>query len=215
MKLDYLAIIKQAWDLLLKNVVVIALMLVVFFVLALLRGIGIGLVGGGIIGYVLGLVFLGVQIFLAVGAIRIMLDIVDGKSPKIDQLWSNGKYFKDGVIVVLAISGAMLLVDLLMVIGILLPLVGLVSLIVAIVTIYVALRLWFAMYYVVDKGMDGVSAIKASWEKTKGSVLVLFVLMLLLILLNFVGVLALIVGLLITIPLSFLSVTITYRKFQS
>lgn len=215
MKLDYAAIIKQAWEIVVKNVPLIAMLMVVFIIFLFVRALILGLVGPGIIAFVLSLVILCVHVFLGVGAIKIALNLVDGKSAKIEQLWGYPQYFVHALVVVLAIAGLMLIMDLLIALGISLPLFGIISLVVAVATVYIMLRLWFALYYVVDKEMKGVDALKASWNKTKGSVLTLFIFMLILVLLIIIGALALVVGLLVAIPVCYIAFTLVYRKFQS
>lgn len=215
MKLDYAAILKNSWEILLKNVQVNALLVVIFTLVSFVYLFISGMVGANLIGFIVFLVLIGVEIFLHGGFLKILLKMVDGGKPVINELWSNGRYFKELLVVWLAILGIRLIFSFISMLGISLPFGNIISLVVALVTIYIALRLWFANYYVVDKNMKGVDAIKASWDKTRGSVLVLFVAFLLLIVLNFVGFLALLVGLFVTIPLSYIAVTVTYRKFQS
>lgn len=219
MKLDYLAIIKQAWDLLLKNVKIIAILIVVLIVIGLVEmfvsGLVINLVPSSLTAYILSLAMWAVNVFFIVGIVKILLGIVDAKNPQINELWLNSKYYKDAILVALAVIGIRLVFELLIALGITLPFLFFISIIVFVVMVYVLLRLWFSMYYVVDKGMDGVLAIKASWEKTKGSVVDLVILLVIIFVLLFLGALALGIGLFVTVPLSMLIFTVTYRKFQS
>mgnify|MGYP001611319159 CR=1 FL=1 len=67
----------------------------------------------------------------------------------------------------------------------------------------------------VDKNAGITDSLKMSCEKTRGKALDLFLFALLLIVLNILGALALLVGLLVTIPISFVAVTLLYRKLQS
>lgn len=89
-------------------------------------------------------------------------------------------------------------------------LAGLVLLIVP--GIIVALTLIFATYLVVDTGRGPIEALKESARITKGHKWALFMLMLALIGINILGVLALGVGLLISVPVSLLAVAHTYRS---
>jgi hypothetical protein len=78
-----------------------------------------------------------------------------------------------------------------------------------------ALGLGFAPYLVVDRGLGSVEALKQSWQLTKGYKWSLLVLALALIGLNLLGTLALVVGLLVTVPISWLAVTHAFRTMQA
>lgn len=78
-----------------------------------------------------------------------------------------------------------------------------------------AIKLQYSEYLIVDKGLDAVSSLKKSWEMTKGVKWNLFLLALLLCLINILGALALVVGLLITVPLSLVASAFVYRKLYS
>jgi uncharacterized membrane protein len=72
----------------------------------------------------------------------------------------------------------------------------------------------FATYLVVDRGAGPMDAIKESWRITKGNKWQLFLLMLSLVLLNILGIVALVVGVLVTIPITWLAVTHAYRTLS-
>jgi uncharacterized membrane protein len=72
----------------------------------------------------------------------------------------------------------------------------------------------FATYLVVDRGAGPMDAIKESWRITKGNKWQLFLLMLTLVLLNILGIVALVVGVLVTIPITWLAVTHAYRTLS-
>jgi uncharacterized membrane protein len=81
--------------------------------------------------------------------------------------------------------------------------------------IYLALRLQFYSFYVVDKNAGITDSLKMSWEATKGNTLNIFLFVLILIALNILGAIALLVGLLVTIPVSFIAVALLYRKLSA
>lgn len=91
-------------------------------------------------------------------------------------------------------------------------LVGLVLLIVP--GIILALMFIFATYLVVDTGRGPIEALKESMRITKGHKWGLFALMLALIGINILGMLALGVGLLISVPVSLLSIAHAYRTLS-
>ncbi len=92
-------------------------------------------------------------------------------------------------------------------------LIGLVLLIVP--GIIVALTFLFATYLVVDTGKGPIEALKESARITKGHKWALFMLMLALIGINILGVLALGIGLLISVPVSLLAIAHTYRALST
>jgi uncharacterized membrane protein len=81
--------------------------------------------------------------------------------------------------------------------------------------IFFALRLQFTCYLIVDKNLGPVEAVKTSWKITKGNAWNLFFLGILLGLINILGLLCLIVGLFVTVPLTMLATTFVYRKLLS
>ncbi len=73
----------------------------------------------------------------------------------------------------------------------------------------------FAQLFVVDKGMKGIAAMKASWALTKGHRWELFLALLVLLLVNvFVAFVTFGFGLLVTMPISMLAIAYLYRKLD-
>jgi uncharacterized membrane protein len=70
----------------------------------------------------------------------------------------------------------------------------------------------FCTFLVVDKGMNPFEALKKSSSITKGAKWDLFIFGLLMLLINLVGILALFIGLFVTIPITMLALTFVYRK---
>jgi membrane-anchored glycerophosphoryl diester phosphodiesterase (GDPDase) len=91
-------------------------------------------------------------------------------------------------------------------------LVGLVLLIIP--GVIAALGLMFSSYLIVDKGRGPIEALKESWAMTKGHKWELLLLTATLLGLNILGLLALVVGLLVTVPVSMLAVVHAYRKLS-
>ena len=77
--------------------------------------------------------------------------------------------------------------------------------------IIAAILLLFAPYLVIDRGLGPIDAIKTSFEKTKEHFWALLLLLVAIILLNIAGALLLGVGLIVTMPVSFLAVIHAYR----
>jgi hypothetical protein len=74
-----------------------------------------------------------------------------------------------------------------------------------------ALMLLFSGFLVIDRGLGPIQALKESHRITRGYKWPLFLLCLLLVLINVAGLLALIVGLLVSAPVSLLALTHAYR----
>lgn len=81
--------------------------------------------------------------------------------------------------------------------------------------IIAAIGLGFAPYSVIDRGKGPVEALKDSWNITKGHKGQLFLFGLALLGLNLLGVIALVVGVLVTIPMTWLAVTHAYRALRA
>lgn len=80
--------------------------------------------------------------------------------------------------------------------------------------IILSILFMFVGYLVIDRGLGPIEALKESARMTKGHRMELFLFGLALIGINLVGVLALIVGLLVTIPVSFLATVHLYKKLS-
>ncbi len=80
--------------------------------------------------------------------------------------------------------------------------------------VYLSLRLTFFTYFLVDKNMGAMDAIQASWNATKGNVWNLIILGFLGVGLIILGALALIVGLLVTIPILLVASAHVYKELS-
>jgi len=81
--------------------------------------------------------------------------------------------------------------------------------------IIAAIGLGFAPYFVIDRAKGPIEALKESWRITKGYKGQLFLFGLALIGINLLGVLALVVGILVSVPVTWLAVTHAYRTLQA
>ncbi|MEK7106915.1 MAG: hypothetical protein AAB899_01890 [Patescibacteria group bacterium] len=80
--------------------------------------------------------------------------------------------------------------------------------------IIVLLTYQFASYVVVDRNFGPIKALKESARITRGHRLELLLLFLLVLILNIAGLLALVVGLFVTIPVTMLAVVHAYRTLE-
>lgn len=74
------------------------------------------------------------------------------------------------------------------------------------------IKLQFYSYFIVDKNAGPIEALKKSWAITRGVKWDLFLFGLLLGLITLAGLLALVVGLFVAIPVGLLANTYVYRK---
>ncbi len=196
---DKIGLIKQGWGIVKKNTRLIAMLMGAFIVFNIVQSAASNYFRETALSIVVSLAFSALSVFLEIGLIKIVLKLVDGMKAEFAELWAYPKYFVN-----LLASSILFFI----IVG-----VGFILLIVP--GIYLALRLQFYSYYVVDKNAGITDSLKMSWEKTRGKVFDLFLFALLLIALNILGALALLVGLLVTIPVSFVAVTLLYRKLSA
>ncbi len=81
-------------------------------------------------------------------------------------------------------------------------------------TIFIQTRLRFAPYFIADKNSGILESYKLSWNTTRGHVIKLIWIQFLLGSLNILGVLALLVGLFVTLPITLLAGAYIFRKFE-
>ena len=144
----------------------------------------------------LALVVLAFEYFLYAGVIKIMLAVTDGKETRFGDLFSCGDVF------IPYFLGA-ILNGLLIMLGIMLLVVpGLIAMV---------MFLFYGLF-IIDKKVGPVEALKASAALTKGVRWKLFGFTLVLALINIVGALLFLVGLLVSIPVSWIALAYVYRK---
>ena len=81
--------------------------------------------------------------------------------------------------------------------------------------VYLFLRLQFCFISMVDENTGIIESLKRSWSITKGYSLQLFILLLIMILISFIGSVALFVGIFIATPLIVLMYVYAYRKLTA
>jgi uncharacterized membrane protein len=132
------------------------------------------------------------------GFIRITLNVCDGEKPdamdlfgEVDKWW---RVFWGSILYSLIVLG------------------GLILLIVP--GIYWAIKYFYFFYFIVDKDMGVMESIHASGELTNGHKWSLLGLWVVLILINMLGAILCLVGLLVTIPLTLVATTYVYYALQ-
>lgn len=136
-----------------------------------------------------------ISLFATLGATTFALRAHDDIARvKIGDLWNPQPFWR--------FLGAELLAAIIVIVGLLLLIVP---------GIIAAIGLGFAPYLVIDRGKGPIEALKGSWHLTTGNKWQLFLFGLALLGLNLLGLLALVVGLLVTVPVTWLAVTHAYR----
>jgi len=151
-----------------------------------------------LLGFIIALVGLGIQLVVSLGIIGIALNFYDKKKTQYKKLFD---YFHLVIPFILASIIYMLIVW-----------VGIILFIIP--GIIWSIKFRYYAYFIVDKNMGSIEALKASSEITKGAKWNLFLFGILLGIINFVGALALLVGLIITIPLTMVAEAYVFRKLS-
>lgn len=138
------------------------------------------------------------DVFLGLGLVRIGLNLVSNKPAEISMLFGEGR--KLGSMIVASILFGLMVV------------VGLALLIVP--GIYLALRFGQYQNAIVDKDLGAIDALKYSSKLTQGNLLNLFGLAIVCLLIVIAGALALLVGLIVAIPITYLATFVAYRWLQ-
>lgn len=146
-------------------------------------------------GFILWLVGFCLSTLISLGMGAVILKAHDDVTqPTFADLWHPQHY--------LSFLGTSFLMGLIVMIGIILLIVP---------GIIAAVIFGFATLIVIDRGLDPIAALKESMRITAGKRWEIFVLFLLALGINIVGILALIVGLLVTVPVTALAFVHAYR----
>jgi len=149
-----------------------------------------------VLNVVASILFWVLHIVLDIGLVKIALKLTADQKPELEDLYNHyplfWKYLGGAILSGLIILG------------------GLILLIVP--GIYFAVKLQFVTYLIIDQGLGPIDAIKKSWEITGGNFWNLFLFGLVIVLINVLGFLALVVGLLWAIPTAAIATAFVYKK---
>lgn len=151
-----------------------------------------------VLAFILSIIVWVVQMIVQMGMINIALKFNDDKKTEYADLF----YYTP---IVNYIAGS-ILYGLIVVLGFILFIIP---------GIYFAIKYQFYSYLIIDKGFGPVAALKKSAEMTKGVKWNLFIFGLVLFGINILGALALLIGLLWTVPTSMVATAFVYRKLLS
>lgn len=116
------------------------------------------------------------------------------EAAKLEDLWNPKQFWQ--------YLGTEILVGVVVMVGIILLIIP---------GIIFAVMFLFAQYLVVDRGLGPIQAMKESMRITKGERWELFLFLLVCLILNILGALLLLVGLLVTVPVTMLAIVHAYR----
>ncbi|KPJ86807.1 MAG: hypothetical protein AMS18_15130 [Gemmatimonas sp. SG8_17] len=133
---------------------------------------------------------------VTLGIMRMGLRFVDGERGELADLFAN-------IPLIVSYLIASIIVAIVATIGFLLLIIP---------GIYLALRLQFYCWSIIDKEIGPLGSVEHSWTITRGSAWQLFLFAIVLFFINILGLLALGVGLLVTIPLSLVAFAHVYRS---
>lgn len=137
-----------------------------------------------------------VNLFVSMGFYRSALMITAGEKPGYDQLYSNDQNFVSWLL-------SNLLFGLIITIGFLLLIIP---------GLYLIARYGLYPYFLLDRDLGPMEAIKEAGKASEGKRWQLFLLYAACFLANIVGLLLLGVGMLVTVPLTLLVLAVAYRK---
>ena len=135
---------------------------------------------------------------LQMGLFKIAIKFVDSEKPKLSDLFSCFH-------LVFKLFFAEVIGGLIWVIGLILLIIP---------GIIWMTRIIFFRYLIVDKEVGPIEALKGSFRMTRGAAWNLFLLILLLLCINLLGLICLVIGLFVTIPITVVSYAFVYRKLE-
>jgi uncharacterized membrane protein len=166
-----------------------------YIILGLLQ---LGLVRDPLGLFILSIIRVIVGVIISMGLIKIALEFIDKKKPRVRDI-----LYKKSIISILNYFLVSSIRSIIVLVGFILFIIP---------GIILFIKLQFATYLVVDKNMGVFESLSRSWEMTKGVKWNLFLFWLSLLGINIIGFLCLIIGLVITVPLSMVATAYVYRK---
>lgn len=152
----------------------------------------------GVMGFLTGLAVVLINVFIEMGLVSFALKAErDTVSLTLKDLWHPNSF--------LYYAGAKILTGIIVIVGLVLLIVP---------GVIAALALIFATYLIIDRNMGPIEAMKESVQMTKGHRWQLFLLALALLGINILGALALMIGLLVSVPVSLFALAHVYRTLS-
>ncbi len=197
-----------------------------------------------IVGFILNIISVVFQLYVGVAFVKLGLILIDGKEPEFSDIKPNWeevvRYMISGLMLfIIFLIVFMLTIGALGMFGVIKP--GLSALyidvfttpaniinysnseklyaiavmfLMAIPALLLYLRLQFSNYLVIDKKTNAAQAIFTSYRMTKGYLFYIVLVLLGVVLLNILGLIVFFVGLLFTVPMSFIVILLLYRSLE-
>ncbi len=189
--------LSQGWEKTRKNLKVLLPMYLLFGIIYILPELLAEVTGPGV-HVTLNLLLLPVYALMFLGLIKVSLDLLSGGEARVSDLFSQKRlilrYLIASIIFAAATTAGFFLF--------ILP------------GVYLAIRFGFFGHFIIDEECGTIESLKNSWKITGGSELNLLLLGLLASVLNFLGALAFLIGLLITSPLTMNALAFAYYKLK-
>lgn len=163
-----------------------------------------------------------IQVILGIGLIKIALSFCDGQRPAFNTLFSGfdcfWRYIGTGLLYGLIVGGisSICILPLILLSSVMQSpcLVLPIFITISILAIILSIKFSLSFYFVIDKGLGPIKALKASSRTTGGAKWSLFVFGILCGLINLVGMLCFIVGLFVTAPMIMVAMALAYRQLS-
>ncbi len=139
-----------------------------------------------------------VSIVIGMGVVKISLNFYDDKKNSFSTLFSSYKLFFIYLLATILYSLVILLGFILFIIP----------------GIYLAIRFSFYEYFIIDKKMGVIKSLKESWKITKGNFWGLLAFMFSVLVINMLGAFTLLLGLFVSIPITWIAWAFIYRKLS-
>ncbi len=183
--------IKFGWETTTRNVGLLVLGWVIFIAIGFMPAVATDSMVVAVVAWVFDLV-------IWMGLMRMTLKFVDGNKGELADLFSTFN-------LILRYLGASIAVGVIVTVGFFLLVIP---------GIYLGIRFYMYGWVIVDRDVGAFEAMRLSWEMTRGSCWNLFLFSLLLGAINILGMIALFIGLLITVPLSVVAIGYVYRRLE-
>lgn len=180
-----------------------------------------------ILGFAMNIFSIILQMIFGIGFLRIAFEILEDRKPSFQMLFSEmrlfWKYLGASLLVSLLSFGPLIMIIILgksflalevfpiLFVAIISVVLGIFA---AIFAVIMNIRFQFATYFVVDKAHGPMESLKESFKATQGETLNLICLGIVLGLLNLLGAIVFMVGLLVTVPITILALVATYKKLS-
>lgn len=224
--------IQYGWNTTKKNIgFFIGLIVIMIVVSTIMGAIQSALKNHAFLSFIVNVGSIVLNIIMSIGITKILLALYDNKVLSYKELFTNWKLFWKYL-------GASLLQTLIVLIGCIPAILFLifavfqsisngaassaadilfiiaVTFILSLLGIYLQFRYYFVCYFVIDKNYGPLEALHGSAHITNGSKWNLFLLNILFMLINIIGIICILVGLLFTIPLTMMASVYVYKKLS-